>query len=146
MKRIKTSLISTLLLLLWGCKRETLEVQDSLAYRDSLASTFVGSPDPRQEKIFIKEILHISWSLPKGKDLCDIDYQLILSDCTVRQGKISMDKRKGSHSIILYHPEAPLLAYRIEIPELARQESSLFCKILSFNGKELSEAIKLDSD
>jgi hypothetical protein len=63
-----------LLLLFAGCHKYYVDVKKERIGRDSLASTFVGSPDPLQACPPSGEKLLVSWRLPKEA----MEQQLVL--------------------------------------------------------------------
>lgn len=54
-----------LLILLCGCEKYYLSVKREMINRNTLASTFVGSPDPRQKNPPRGQELMIEWRLPE---------------------------------------------------------------------------------
>lgn len=70
------------LLLLISCSKSHLAIQTDFLNHESLASYYVGTPDPMQNRPFIGERLIIRWSLPQDyQAFTDLELKL-----TVRFG------------------------------------------------------------
>ncbi|MFT5316924.1 MAG: hypothetical protein ACI8RA_000164 [Chlamydiales bacterium] len=67
-----------LLISLVGCSRENLYVQSDYLTHDDLASTHVGSPDPRKEEPWAGQRLIVGWSVPE-RFLNEPDVRLVLT-------------------------------------------------------------------
>lgn len=113
----KRLLISALFFTLFsGCYKEHLYVQQQWVDRTFLASTHVGTPDPRQESPPEGQRLLVSWRFPKN--LLDQGLQLIL---TVRfwdqtEEVISTPIcRTRSYALFPFFDRPKILTYRVEI-------------------------------
>ncbi|MCB1115208.1 MAG: hypothetical protein KDK71_01965, partial [Chlamydiia bacterium] len=95
-------------------KRETVD-------RDCLASTFVGSPDPRQKKPPKGQELMIEWRLPES--VMDEKFTLVLDvfykNDSVETFYYPVEKRRGMVTYALldekYKEKGGLLTYKAEI-------------------------------
>ena len=110
-----------LFLFLGGCKRYYLMVSQEIVNRDSLASTHVGTPDPRQANPPEGRELCLSWQIP-----CEIFQQrprleldVIYWNYTEGHFFYSMDAKRGYVLYTLagkeYEEKEGLLSYRARI-------------------------------
>lgn len=71
MERVKIQLCLIIFGLLTSCNQSYLSVHTDYFSRESLASFYVGTPDPRLDNPPIGQRLIISWSIPKLIFKCD---------------------------------------------------------------------------
>jgi hypothetical protein len=112
-----------LLLLLTSCTaRETLRVQSDFITRESLASDFVGTPDPKRFCPPQGQRIVISWSLPPSY----LEYQNLkmiltirLEDRTELQKVIPIFKKRGTYEYRLineeYYNSGGIQTYKVDL-------------------------------
>lgn len=111
----------SLLLMLSGCEKYYVSVKRETVDRDCLASTFVGSPDPRQKKPPKGQELMIEWRLPES--VMDEKFTLVLDvfykNDSVETFYYPVEKRRGMVTYALldekYKEKGGLLTYKAEI-------------------------------
>ena len=110
-----------LLLLLCGCEKYYLSVKREAVDQTKLASTFVGSPDPRQKNPPRGQELIIEWRLPPDA----LDQELVLQLDVIYKNHSEktfcypVDRRRGAITYALlndeYHETEGFLTYKAEI-------------------------------
>lgn len=124
-------LILPLLLLLTGCEKYYVTVKREYVDRDQLASTFVGSPDPRQKNPPTGQELTIEWRLPPEamEEELQLELNILYRDYSSATFTYPVDRRRGVVTYALlneeYFERDGLLTYKAEI--------------LDSNGKVLKE-------
>ena len=110
-----------LFLILTGCQKYYLVVKKERVSLNDLASTFVGSPDPRQKENLHGERLIIEWRLPSSliqEDL-EVVLHLIYHDITEQTISYQIEKKTGVIIYSLLNQEYDLkkglLSYQAEI-------------------------------
>lgn len=97
MKLLKVLLACFFLCSLSGCKRYYLEVSQQIVNQAILASTHVGSPDPRQCPPPLGRRLIISWQVPK--EIFDqhphIDLNVMFWNYTEERTSFTMEANRG---------------------------------------------------
>ncbi len=110
-----------LLMLLTGCSKYHLEVVRQTLSRETLASTFVKSPDPRQKNPPQGEELLISWRLPADKveESLHLTLEIIFCDLSQKTFSYPIVKRSGRIGYALldrdYEKTGGFLTYKVEI-------------------------------
>jgi len=112
------------LLLLLGCEKYYLSVKREYIDQSALASSFVGSPDPRQKNPPKGQELIMEWRLPQGA----LDQQLMLvlkvlyRNYTQETICYSVERRRGVATYSLlndeYRQREGFLTYKAEITTL----------------------------
>lgn len=113
--------LCVLLLCLCGCEKYYLSVKREAVDRNSLASTFVKSPDPRQKNPPYGQELTMEWRLPK--EALEQDPVLVLSilykNHTEETLCYPVERRRGlvTYSVLneKYQETQGLLTYKAEI-------------------------------
>lgn len=108
-----------LLLLFTGCQKYYVEVYKERVSRETLASTFAESPDPRQKNPPHGEKLLVTWRLPKEavKNPLILVLQVVREDFSEVTEVYPVDKRRG---LITYGlEEKKILTYRASIQTLS---------------------------
>ncbi len=114
-------LILPLLLLLTGCRQYYLSVVQEWVDVRYLASTNVGTPDPRQEHPPIGQKLILDWRVPMEiyEKKPEVVLDLILWDHTARQIRFPIKRRMDFASYRLFNEEyeksGGILTYRAKI-------------------------------
>lgn len=109
------------LFLLPGCRQYYLSVCQEWVDVRYLASTNVGTPDPRQDHPPIGQKLILDWRIPKEiyKKKPEIVLDLILWDYTARQIRIPIKRRMDFATYRLFNEDyektGGILTYRAEI-------------------------------
>jgi hypothetical protein len=123
MKNYKLLTLSCLIscLALSGCSRYYLSICQQKINRDYLASTYVHTPDPRQENPPIGQMLTLSWQVP-GKIMKrspEVRLHLIFWDYTEQEIAFPMKHRIGYVNYKLlddeFRQKKGILTYRAEI-------------------------------
>ncbi|MDN3508192.1 MAG: hypothetical protein P0S94_04655 [Simkaniaceae bacterium] len=111
-----------LLLLFTACDKYYVDVKKEQISRATLASSYVGSPDPRQQNPPSGEKLMITWRLPKEalKDPLTLKIQIIYTDFEEETKLLPIDSRRGLHITPL--SKKPILSYKAEIVTLSGKE------------------------
>lgn len=112
------------LLLLCGCEKYYVAVKREYVDQSKLASTFVGSPDPRQKNPPKGQELIIEWRLPQ--DALDQKLTLVLSVIYKNHSEETLcypvDRRRGVITYALldeaYRKTEGFLTYKAEIKTL----------------------------
>lgn len=112
------------LLLLCGCEKYYVSVKREYVDQSKLASTFVGSPDPRQKNPPKGQELIIEWRLPQ--DALDQKLTLVLSVIYKNHSEETLcypvDRRRGVITYALldeaYRKTEGFLTYKAEIKTL----------------------------
>lgn len=110
-----------LLLLLCGCEKYYLSVKRELVNRDRLASTYVGSPDPRQKNPPKGQELTLEWRLPEEalQEKLVLVLDLIYRDYTRKSICHPIDRKRGIFTYSLLNQELKekegFLTYKAEI-------------------------------
>lgn len=112
------------LLLLCGCEKYYVSVKREYVDQSKLASTFVGSPDPRQKNPPKGQELIIEWRLPQGA--LDQKLTLVLSVIYKNHSEETLcypvDRRRGVITYALldeaYRKTEGFLTYKAEIKTL----------------------------
>ena len=112
------------LLLLCGCEKYYVAVKREYVDQLKLASTFVGSPDPRQKNPPKGQELIIEWRLPQ--DALDQELTLVLSVIYKNHSEETfcypVDRRRGVITYALldeaYRKTEGFLTYKAEIKTL----------------------------
>ena len=87
--------------------------------RATLASTYVGTPDPQQADPPTGEKLMVTWRLPKDalNNPLTLKLQIIYRDFTEETKLLPIDHRRGLHITPL--SQKPILSYQAEIMTLS---------------------------
>ena len=116
-------------LLFSGCRQYYLSVCQEWVDVRYLASSHVGTPDPRQDHPPIGQMLILDWRIPKEilKKKPEVVLDLILWDYTARQIRIPIKRRMDFATYRLFNPEyektGGILTYKAEI---VTQEGQVF--------------------
>ncbi len=106
-----------------SCYKNHLYVQSQVVDREFLASTYVGTPDPRQAHPPVGQRLSVGWNFPT--DLFDQELTLV---CTVRlwnqeevERELVMESKRGAESFFFPapDPEHRILTYRVDVRNCA---------------------------
>ena len=132
-------------LLFVGCSSPFLNVKSTPVNRDSLASTFVGSPDPLQKKPPIGQQLIIRWSLSSKVTLDRL--QMVLStfyhDDSRETFTYPIRCKRGVMSYYLvgqdYVKKQGLRTYKVEIVDSKEGVIKVWKQILWFDPINLEE-------
>lgn len=127
-----------------GCEKYYLSVKREMMNRNSLASTYVGSPDPRQKDPPKGQELMMEWRLPEEalQENPILVLDLIYKDYT--KGKIChpIDRKRGIFTYALLNPEfrekGGFLTYKAEI----RSEQGAVMK--QWKGQLWAELIEIE--
>ena len=110
-----------------GCEKYYVTVKREYVDRDQLASTFVGSPDPRQENPPRGQELTIEWRLPPeamGQTL-QLELSVLYRDYSHATFTYPIDRRRGVviYSLLNeeYFEKEGLLTYKAEIVDVNRK-------------------------
>jgi hypothetical protein len=109
------------LLFFSGCRQYYLSICQEWVDVRYLASTHVGTPDPRQEHPSIGQMLILDWRIPKEilKKKPEVVLDLILWDYSTRQIRIPMRRRMDFATYRLFNAEyektGGILTYKAEI-------------------------------
>jgi hypothetical protein len=121
----KRSLILFFLLLAFSsCQKYYLVIYQEKVSRDSLASTYVGTPDPRQKNPPKGQELIIEWQIPKDLLLekPEIHLQVVYRDYSEAQFTYPIEYKSGYRVYTLvgdeYLETKGLLSYKAEIKTL----------------------------
>lgn len=110
-----------LLLLLCGCEKYYLSVKREVVSRERLASTYVGSPDPRQKNPPKGQELIMEWRLPEEalEEKLILVLDLIYKDYTKGEICHPIDRKRGIFTYSLLNQEFKekegFLTYKAEI-------------------------------
>lgn len=110
-----------ILFLFCGCEKYYLSVKREDAGRERLASTYVGSPDPRQKHPPKGQELIMEWRLPKEalQEKLVLVLDLIYKDYTKRTICHPIDRKRGIFTYSLLNQEFKekegFLTYKAEI-------------------------------
>lgn len=122
LRRIPLLLLSSLaLLLLPGCRQYYLSVLQEWVDVRYLASTRVGTPDPRQDHPPIGQKLILDWRIPKEifKKKPELVLDLILWDYSTRQVRIPIKRPMDFATYRLFNEDyektGGILTYKAEI-------------------------------
>ncbi len=111
--------IPIILIFLLGCHPYTFLVKKELVNRESLASTFVGSPDVRQKSPPLGERLIISWCVPKNQRELKLVLHILYKNYQQEVLKFPIVKRRGIKIYSLldarYIETKGFLTYKAEI-------------------------------
>ena len=132
-------------LILFGCSPPFLNVKSNPVNRDSLASTFVGSPDPLQKNPPIGQQLIITWSLSSKVTLNRL--QMVLSTFYYDDSRetftypICCKKGVMSHYLVGqdYVKKRGLRTYKVEIVDSKEGVIKVWKHILWFDPIDLEE-------
>lgn len=119
--RFFSSLFFLLLLVCGGCRPYYLTVMQEWVDVRYLASTHVGTPDPRQEHPPMGQKLILDWRIPKEilKKHPEVVLDLILWDYTTRQIRIPIKHGMDFKTYRLFNEEyektGGILTYKAEI-------------------------------
>jgi hypothetical protein len=115
------SLLFLSLLILSSCQKYYLTVYQERVDRDSLASTHVGSPDPRQKNPPKGQELIIEWQIPEDilRQKPSIHLEMIYKDYS-EDKKVYLISHKSGYVVYKlvdeeYKKTKGLLAYKVEI-------------------------------
>ena len=114
-------LILPLAFLLTGCEKYYVTVKREYVDRDQLASTFVGSPDPRQKNPPTGQELTIEWRLPPEvmNEKLQLELSILYRDYSRATFTYPVDRRRGVVTYALlneeYFERDGLLTYKAEI-------------------------------
>ncbi|MCB1084531.1 MAG: hypothetical protein KDK60_00335 [Chlamydiia bacterium] len=104
-----------------GCEKYYLSVKRERVSRERLASTFVGSPDPRQENPPKGQELILEWWLPKSafQEHPDLVLKVIYKNHMQETVTYPLKRRRGVETFSLlgdkYRETGGLLTYKAEI-------------------------------
>lgn len=104
-----------------GCRQYYLSICQEWVDVRYLASTHVGTPDPRQDRPPIGQMLILDWRIPKEvlKKKSEVILDLILWDYTTRQVKIPIKRRMDFATYRLFNEEyektGGILTYKAQI-------------------------------
>ncbi|MDE3045812.1 MAG: hypothetical protein KGJ02_04115 [Verrucomicrobiota bacterium] len=105
--------------LLCGCYRSHLYVQQEVVNRDFLASTHVGTPDPRQAHPPEGQRLLISWDFPKKRfeQGLTLIATIRLWDNTQKSYVVAIERKRGYEAIDLpmADKEHRILTYLVQV-------------------------------
>lgn len=110
-----------LLFMFCGCEKYYLTVKRKYIDRDQLASTFVGSPDPRQKNPPTGQELAIEWRLPPEamKNRLQLTLSVLYKDYSQKTFVYPIDRKRGVVTYALlnqeYFEKKGLLTYKAEI-------------------------------
>ena len=110
-----------LLLILCGCEKYSLSVKREYIDQSTLASTFVQSPDPRQNNPPKGELLLIKWRLPEEvlKEELHISLKIIYQNHTQECLSYPVFQRRGMLTYSLlnekYQKTKGFLTYKAEL-------------------------------
>ncbi len=113
--------VPLILLLFTGCRQYYLSVCQEWVDVRYLASTNVGTPDPRQDHPPIGQMLILDWRVPKEifKKKPEVVLDLILWDYTTRQIRIPIKRRMDFATYRLFNEDyektGGILTYKAEI-------------------------------
>ncbi len=104
-----------------GCSHYYLDVQREQIDRRYLASTFVGSPDPRQDNPPFGQLITIEWKIPE--EILERDplivFDLIYGDFTEGRFEYPVQHSWGHKSFEFLNPEYEekkgIIAYRAQM-------------------------------
>ena len=121
MRLMKVLLLCLLLCPLAGCRRYYLEVSQQIINQATLASTHVGSPDPRQCPPPYGRRLIISWQVPK--EIFDpnphLDLNVMFWNYTEERYTFTMEAKRGYvlYSLIgdEYLEKRGILSYKAQL-------------------------------
>jgi hypothetical protein len=114
-------LLTSLLLILAGCKQYYLSICQEWVDVRYLASSRVNTPDPRQDHPPIGQMLILDWRVPKEilKRNPELVLNLILWDYTTRQVRYPIKNRMNYATYKLldeeYNKSGGILTYKAEI-------------------------------
>ena len=138
---------------LQSCKQYYLSICQEWVDVRYLASSHVGTPDPRQENPPLGQKLIIDWRIPKEvlKKKPEVVLDLILWDYSTRQIRIPI-KRKMDFSVFKlfgeeYKDSGGILTYKAEI---ITEDSQVFCEwkhqlwvnLITINQETVQESIE----
>lgn len=109
------------LLICFGCEKYYVSIKRDGVDRSKLASTFVGSPDPRQQNPSQGEALIIEWSLPSHllQQSLTLQLKIIYHDYSEKTLCYPVDRRRGLVVYSLlddeYYKTGGFLTYMAEI-------------------------------
>jgi len=115
------------LLFLCGCEKYYLSIKREYVDRDQLASTYVGSPDPRQKNPPVGQELTMEWRL--SPEAMNEQLQLVLHvlyrDYSRKTFTYPVNRRRGVITYALlneeYNEKEGLLTYKAEIVDSTGQ-------------------------
>ncbi len=119
---VKRLLFLCCALLLSSCYKNHLYVQQQWVDERDLASSFVGTPDPRKQNPSVGQRVVVSWDFPHTLFLHEIDHLLV----TVHFGNLEekkleapIDQRRGYQIFFFPNPKKDptkkILTYRVEV-------------------------------
>lgn len=119
---MSTRIFCLCLLLSIGCARgRVLDIRNQFLDRDYLASTHVGTPDPRSCGYCGQQLI-IRWNLPKNIRCCpnlNLFLKVRLRNVGIREVEIPICRRKGTYLFRLmgseYYETGGIVTYQVEI-------------------------------
>jgi hypothetical protein len=121
MRKLKVFSVLCLVAFCGSCQKYYLSVCQERVDRDSLASTYVGSPDPRQANPPLGEQLIVEWQVPKDllKDALTIALDVVYKDYEESSYIYPISHKNGSFTASLldedYRKKKGFLSYKAEI-------------------------------
>ncbi|NGX51674.1 MAG: hypothetical protein K1060chlam2_01547 [Chlamydiae bacterium] len=145
-----------LLILLSGCEKYYLSVKRESVDRSKLASTFVGSPDPRQKNPPTGEELLLEWRLPRTalKQELTLVLKLIYKNYSEETIRYPVDRRRGVIIFALldekYRQTEGFLTYKADIitPDgtpLKEWKQQLWVDLITLEDIDLDESPSEDN-
>ena len=121
MRKLTIVLIPCFLLFLTSCQKYYLHVHNETVNVNSLASTFVQSPDPLQKDPPVGRRLILEWKLPKNaiEEALSLDLRIIYKNYEEETLHFAIDRKRGVVFFPLlgeeYKKKKGFLTYRAEI-------------------------------
>lgn len=142
-------------LFLAGCYTDGLYVQEEWVDREFLASSVVGTPDPRQEHPPVGQRLLIGWDLPRSEfsKKPALHVTVWLWDNTLEKICLPLERRRGAEAFFFPNDEPGkdrrILTYRVDVvsPDgelLNSWEHHFWTKLIAIDSRE-SAATRSDS-